>query len=50
MGLAIARSIAELHKGDITVRSNEKETVFTIALPQHKNCKVVSISFICRNF
>ncbi|ONG95109.1 HAMP domain-containing sensor histidine kinase [Bacillus cereus] len=36
MGLAIARSIAELHKGDITVRSNEKETVFTIALPQHK--------------
>ncbi|OTW45814.1 sensor histidine kinase [Bacillus thuringiensis serovar mexicanensis] len=36
MGLAIARSIAELHKGDITVRSNEKETIFTIALPQHK--------------
>ncbi|AUD25374.1 sensor histidine kinase [Bacillus sp. HBCD-sjtu] len=36
MGLAIARSIAKLHKGDITVRSNEKETVFTIALPQHK--------------
>ncbi len=36
MGLAIARSIAELHKGDITVRSNEKETVFTIALPRYK--------------
>ncbi|PFB75259.1 sensor histidine kinase [Bacillus anthracis] len=36
MGLAIARSIAELHKGDITVRSNEKETVFTIALPHYK--------------
>ncbi|KAA0742420.1 sensor histidine kinase [Bacillus sp. AY3-1] len=36
MGLAIARSIAELHKGDITVRSNEKETVFTIVLPHYK--------------
>ncbi|PEW73957.1 sensor histidine kinase [Bacillus cereus] len=36
MGLAIARSIAELHKGDITVRSNEEETVFTIALPDYK--------------
>ncbi|PEA21001.1 sensor histidine kinase [Bacillus cereus] len=36
MGLAIARSIAELHKGDITVRSNDKETVFTIVLPQYK--------------
>ena len=35
MGLAIARSIAEL-QGDITVRSNEKETVFTIALPRYK--------------
>ncbi|PGS27320.1 sensor histidine kinase [Bacillus cereus] len=36
MGLAIARSIAELHKGDITVCSNEKETVFTIVLPHYK--------------
>lgn len=36
MGLAIARSIAELHKGDITVRSNDKETVFTIVLPHYK--------------
>ncbi|PGD79320.1 sensor histidine kinase [Bacillus wiedmannii] len=36
MGLAIARSIAELHKGDITVRSNDKETVFIIVLPQYK--------------
>ncbi|MBR9658189.1 sensor histidine kinase [Bacillus cereus] len=36
MGLAIARSIAELHKGDITVRSNEKETVFTTFLPHYK--------------
>lgn len=36
MGLAIARSIAELHKGDIAVRSNDKETVFTIVLPQYK--------------
>ena len=35
MGLAIARSIAELHKGDITVHSNDKETVFTIVLPQY---------------
>lgn len=36
MGLAIARSIAELHKGDITVRSNDKETVFIIVLPKYK--------------
>ncbi|WP_395761469.1 sensor histidine kinase [Bacillus sp. 3G2] len=36
MGLAIARSIAELHKGDITVCSNEKETVFTIVLPHYQ--------------
>ncbi|MED2935461.1 ATP-binding protein, partial [Bacillus wiedmannii] len=36
MGLAIARSIVELHKGDITVCSNEKETVFTIVLPHYK--------------
>lgn len=36
MGLAIARSIAELHKGDITVCSNEKETVFAIVLPHYK--------------
>lgn len=36
MGLAIARSIVELHKGDITVRSNDKETVFTIVLPRYK--------------
>ncbi|AXY08944.1 sensor histidine kinase [Bacillus thuringiensis LM1212] len=36
MGLAIASSIAKLHKGDIVVRSNDKETVFTIVLPQYK--------------
>ncbi|HDR7794635.1 TPA: HAMP domain-containing histidine kinase [Bacillus luti] len=36
MGLAIAKSIALLHKGDITVRSNVKETVFTVILPQYK--------------
>ncbi len=36
MGLAIARSIAELHKGDITVCSNEKETVFTTVLPHYQ--------------
>lgn len=35
MGLAIARSIAQLHKGDITVHSNDKETVFTVILPQY---------------
>ncbi|MBE7103380.1 HAMP domain-containing histidine kinase [Bacillus cereus] len=35
MGLTIAKSIAELHKGDITVRSNDKETVFTVILPQY---------------
>lgn len=36
MGLTIAKSIAELHKGDITVRSNDKETVFIVILPQYK--------------
>ncbi len=36
MGLTIAKSIAELHKGDITVRSSDKETVFTVILPQYK--------------
>ncbi|MGE7884657.1 sensor histidine kinase [Bacillus sp. NPDC094077] len=35
MGLTIARRIAELHKGDITVRSNDKETIFTVILPQY---------------
>lgn len=37
MGLAIAKSIAELHKGTITVESDDKETVFLIALPAVKN-------------
>ena len=27
IGLAISKSIAQLHQGDITVRSNDKETV-----------------------
>ncbi|MBJ8050601.1 HAMP domain-containing histidine kinase [Bacillus cereus] len=36
MGLAIAKSIAQLHKGDITVRSHVKETVFTVILSQYK--------------
>lgn len=35
MGLAIAKSIANIHKGDITVCSNDKETVFTLILPQY---------------
>lgn len=34
MGLAIAKSIANIHKGDITVCSDDKGTVFTIILPQ----------------
>ncbi|WP_035434850.1 sensor histidine kinase [Bacillus sp. UNC322MFChir4.1] len=35
MGLAIAKSIANIHKGDITVCSDDKETVFTLILPQY---------------
>ncbi|MGE6362723.1 sensor histidine kinase [Bacillus paramycoides] len=35
MGLAIAKSIAHLHKGDIAVRSNDEETVFTVTLSQY---------------
>ncbi|MGN4532301.1 ATP-binding protein [Bacillus cereus group sp. MYBK257-2] len=39
MGLAISKSIAELHQGDLTVRSNDKETVFTVKLPQYKKVR-----------
>ncbi|MDF9449062.1 sensor histidine kinase [Bacillus toyonensis] len=39
MGLAISRSIAQLHKGDITVCSNDKETIFTVKLPQYKKVR-----------
>ncbi|HDX9577243.1 TPA: ATP-binding protein [Bacillus pseudomycoides] len=35
MGLAIAKSIANIHKGDITVCSDDTETVFIITLPQY---------------
>lgn len=34
MGLAIAKSIAEVHKGDIKVISSDVETVFQILLPK----------------
>ena len=51
MGLAIAKSIAELHKGDIAVRSNDKETVLLSFYRSIKKCKkVVSISYVCCNF
>lgn len=33
MGLAIAKSIAQIHEGDITVDSNKEETTFIISLP-----------------
>ncbi|MGE6362758.1 sensor histidine kinase [Bacillus paramycoides] len=36
MGLAIAKSIAELHAGTITVHSNKIETAFIIILPEHR--------------
>lgn len=36
MGLAIAKSIAQLHKGDITVCSSNEETTFAILLPEYK--------------
>lgn len=39
IGLAISKSIAQLHQGDITVRSNDKETVFTVKLPQYKKVR-----------
>ena len=34
MGLAIAKSIAELHRGEITVHSDESETVFAFLMPE----------------
>ncbi|WP_286230900.1 sensor histidine kinase [Neobacillus mesonae] len=33
LGLAIAKGIVELHKGSITVKSNEAETFFQVQLP-----------------
>ncbi|KAB8126222.1 HAMP domain-containing histidine kinase, partial [Gracilibacillus oryzae] len=36
MGLAIAKSIAELHGGSISVTSNPKQTSFTISIPESK--------------
>ncbi len=36
LGLAIAQSIADTHKGKITVRSGEEGTVFTVLLPLHR--------------
>ncbi|MCM3766731.1 cell wall metabolism sensor histidine kinase WalK [Neobacillus niacini] len=35
LGLAIAKGIVEMHNGDITVTSNERETVFQVRLPRH---------------
>lgn len=37
MGLAVAKSIAELHNGSINVYSKELETAFEIVLPEYKN-------------
>lgn len=37
MGLAVAKSIAELHNGAVNVYSNELETAFEIVLPKHIN-------------
>ncbi len=33
LGLAIAKKIVEIHHGDLVVKSNNKETVFTFSLP-----------------
>lgn len=38
LGLFIAREIAKAHGGDITVRSDEGETVFTVQLPRWVSC------------
>lgn len=34
LGLAIAKGILELHRGNISVTSNEKETIFVVELPK----------------
>lgn len=34
LGLAIAKGILELHRGNISVSSNEKETIFVVELPK----------------
>ncbi|EOW9529119.1 sensor histidine kinase [Bacillus cytotoxicus] len=36
MGLAIAKSVAHIHEGDITVSSSNEGTIFTIFLPAYK--------------
>lgn len=36
LGLSIAQSIVETHKGKITVRSGEEGTVFTVLLPLNR--------------
>lgn len=36
MGLAITKSIAELHQGKITVHSDENETVFACLFPEYR--------------
>lgn len=33
LGLSIARTIVDLHQGDITVKSDKRTTVFTVTLP-----------------
>ena len=35
LGLYIVREIARAHDGEVTVRSNKKETVFAAKLPRH---------------
>ncbi|PRY05084.1 sensor histidine kinase [Paraburkholderia sp. BL25I1N1] len=35
LGLYIAQEIARAHRGDISARSDEAETVFTVRLPRH---------------
>ena len=36
LGLYIAREIAKAHGGEIKVRSDETETVFSVRLPRHQ--------------
>lgn len=39
LGLAISKQLIEAHEGNITVSSNDEQTIFTINLPKYKNSK-----------
>ena len=43
LGLYIVRQIVDAHDGDITARSTQNETVFTVRLPRHARPEILWI-------